>query len=364
MKSTVRLRSDWLCLGVLVLVLFTGIQELSATMLVVGNCKPGGYPTIQQAIDAAPLGAKVQVCPGAYSEQITITKALTLQAITFNGNDHVVINPPSASLVVNAISAFGQKVAAAVLVQNSGGPVNVSGIDINSDFIHNTTYVAGLFYQNSPGTISGVTAREQFGNGLGVGIWIEGGSAKPAVTVQNSYVFNADHAGIFVETENQSEPVVFARITNNSIFAPDTPTDAGILVASGANVTVSGNTVTSNFCAYGIWIGPGTLGTVSGNSIGLAVIGIEAQADGVSVASNQLVSIENGTGIDVQTAAGVVKGNTIGGYSLGIEFNCKANPNVSSNTINLPFTGLDKVPSGVGTSTNKIFSALSTRTGC
>src|SRR5215813_290425 len=129
----------------ILLALFAAIPKLSAKTLYVGTCKPGAYPTIQQAINAAPVGGKVQVCPGQYEEQITITKALTLQGININNDNHVFIDPPSGELVVNAINAFGQKVAAQVLVQNSGGPVNISNIDIFSDFVHGTTYVAGLF---------------------------------------------------------------------------------------------------------------------------------------------------------------------------------------------------------------------------
>jgi len=118
------------------------------------------------------------------------------------------------------------------------------------------------------------------------------------------------------------------------------------------------------FAAYGIWIGSGTVGSVSGNSIGMASIGIEDQADRVSVTSNQLVSPQNGTGIDLRTAIGEVKGNSIGGYSIGIEFNCKANPNVDGNTTTFSGIGFDKVPSGINTSTNKIFDSTNMRKGC
>lgn len=43
---------------------------------------PGDYPTIREAIDAAPEGARIHVAAGEYSENLVITKRLTLQSFT------------------------------------------------------------------------------------------------------------------------------------------------------------------------------------------------------------------------------------------------------------------------------------------
>jgi hypothetical protein len=54
MTRTIRLWNSLRSLGTL-LMLFAGIQELSATTLVVGNCKSTGqYITVEQALYAAP----------------------------------------------------------------------------------------------------------------------------------------------------------------------------------------------------------------------------------------------------------------------------------------------------------------------
>jgi hypothetical protein len=60
-----------------------------------------------------------------------------------------------------------------------------------------------------------------------------------------------------------------------------------------------------------------------------------------------------------------VKGNIIIFAANGIDFHCNANPNVRSNIINNGGGfGLNHVPSGLGTSTNKVFNTLYVRTGC
>ena len=108
-------------------------------------------------------------------------------------------------------------------------------------------------------------------------------------------------------------------------------------------------------------IGAGAAGSVSGNNVQLTNTGIQTYADGVSVTSNRLSILEHG--IDVETSVGTVKGNIIMYASPGIEFNCKANPNVRSNVINYSGPGLDRVPSGISTGTNKIFNSDIIRTG-
>ena len=54
---------------------------------VVGTCIQGAqYPAIQAAVNAAPSGAIIKVCPGRYQEQVVIEKPLTLEGITSVGS--------------------------------------------------------------------------------------------------------------------------------------------------------------------------------------------------------------------------------------------------------------------------------------
>ena len=85
--------------------------------IVVGYCIAGTqYPTIQAAVNAAPSGAVIEVCPGGYPEQVLIEKPLTLQGIIATGDEGAFILPPSGGLVVNAPGTIAQ-----ILVENTTG---------------------------------------------------------------------------------------------------------------------------------------------------------------------------------------------------------------------------------------------------
>src|SRR5215813_3829192 len=231
---------------VLVLVLFTGVSRLSAKTIVAGYCRPGSYHLLQDAINAAPVGAKILLCPTEFEEQIKITKAVTLQGIADNGFAITYIGAPTGGLVPNATNSLGRPVSAQVLVENSAGPVNITGVSILGGGTPGTDGdIVGIFYQNSPGTVNGVSFQSQAnkGSGFGVGLWIEGGSARPSVTVQNSFFFNGSYAAIFVGTSGQPNHALTAKIANNSIYVPQVSNGSGITAISGATVTATGNTM-------------------------------------------------------------------------------------------------------------------------
>ncbi len=342
--------------------LIAAAHLLSATTLAVGNCKSGGYSSIQAAVNAAPAGAIVQVCPGNYSEQVSITRAVTLQGITSYNQQGTYILPPAAGFVPNATDDFGRAVAAQVLVQNSTGAVNISNLVVDgggNGVSGCPPAVAGIMYQNSPGTIKGVTTMHQIANQCGLGIWVEGGTSNPSVTVEDNNVLDFDYTGIYSETIYHANTELTAKITANYVSGVYFVHLAGIWIDSGSTSTVTNNEVIGNntsrsFVDYGFLVGPYTAGSVSANTVQQATVGILTVADAVPVTSNRFLGIY-GTGIDVKTPLGTIKKNYIEG-STAIEFNCNANPNVLSNTINGAEIGVDQVPPGV-TTNNAYFNA-------
>jgi pectin methylesterase-like acyl-CoA thioesterase len=68
-----------------------------ARTLTAGNCPRGAFATIQSAVDTANPGDTVQVCPGFYPEQVTITKPLTVKGIAVANADAAVILPPAGA---------------------------------------------------------------------------------------------------------------------------------------------------------------------------------------------------------------------------------------------------------------------------
>src|SRR5256884_8230393 len=98
------------------------VQTFLASTVQVGNCLTGpqNFSTISAAVSSVPPGSTVEVCPGTYAEQVAITKALTLVGVTSGTANQVLITVPSAGLVQNAVSMFGESVAAQVLVEEAG----------------------------------------------------------------------------------------------------------------------------------------------------------------------------------------------------------------------------------------------------
>ena len=96
------------------------VQAAHASTVVVGTCKTGiQFATIQAAVNAAPIGATIDVCPGTYPEQITITKKLTVVGIASGQNDAAVVVAPAGGVVVNATDIFGFPTAAQIFVQGA-----------------------------------------------------------------------------------------------------------------------------------------------------------------------------------------------------------------------------------------------------
>ena len=83
--------------------------------------KPGNFPTIQQAVDAADPGDTVIVHHGAYAENVTIGKSLTLRGV-----GHPLLVPASG---------------VPLRVDNPAGSVVIEGLDINTP-----SGQTGIFY--------------------------------------------------------------------------------------------------------------------------------------------------------------------------------------------------------------------------
>ncbi|WP_207429042.1 YDG domain-containing protein [Pedobacter sp. SYSU D00535] len=92
------------------------------------------YATIQSAIDAAVEGDKVVVKPGTFTEQLTITKGITLEGA---GKDVTTIkSPAAASLAINGTNwknLKGQDVFAVIGVKSPSSPVIIRNLSVDGD---------------------------------------------------------------------------------------------------------------------------------------------------------------------------------------------------------------------------------------
>src|SRR2546430_9496133 len=68
-----------------------GIRDLTVTGVQTCALPILNFTTISAAVAGVPAGSKIQICPGVYPEQVTITQPLTLQGIGSGNANRAVI---------------------------------------------------------------------------------------------------------------------------------------------------------------------------------------------------------------------------------------------------------------------------------
>jgi hypothetical protein len=334
------------CLAALPLL---AVQPLLASTVQVGTCKTGlqSFPTISAAVSGVTAGSTIDVCPGTYAEQVTITKSLNLVGVTSGTANQVVITVPANGLVQNAVSMFSESVAAQILVEGPvNGAVNITNIAVDGTGgdMSCTAWLAGIFYgSGSSGTVNRVRVSGQIDSTCGVGIWAE--NANPmgeSVTVQNSTVYNVDSAGIFAGSG--TTPTLNANLNDNvvnasaAVAAIDSDSVNGQVhgnvvsnslfgVYDISKVNVQANTITGT--TYGIFLGNNG-GTASGNAVSGASEGVLLGASGTTVNNNVIMSSTT-AGVEVGCFSANVGGNLINDAPIGVDA-APTTLNLGSNT--------------------------------
>jgi hypothetical protein len=352
--------------SVLALALAFGAQEMSAATVtyIVGTCTSGThFSTIQSALDASPAANTIEVCPGTYYEQVTINHLVTLEGIVEGNGSLAQIELPSGYTVnASVISDGGTEPAIAQVYVNdvSGGSVNLTKLNVNGvGFETNDSIFIGVLYNQSSGTINQVTTSAQNASGGatnidGIGMWIQGGSSTPSVTVENSSVHDFTGVGILAVGETAA-PDLNVTIKNNNVSSDVAGTN-DVVVEEGTDPTVSGNIVSGGNYEI-ITLAP--TGSITGNTFLGSQIGIELAADGVSVKSNNIYGAVT-YGIDVSATAlksSTVENNTIrtvkspasddsDGIGIELHGNKISSSLVNSNTILDSFEGYGDAPAG------------------
>lgn len=334
----------------------------SATVTyIVGTCKSGTrFSTIQSALDASPAPNVVEVCPGQYAEQITIDHPVTLEGITAsNGAQARIVAAPFAiSTTVNG----GAQAAAQIFVNHvSGGAVNLTNLQVNG--LGNGAggtgdYFIGVLYQDSSGTIKQVITSNQDGtNVIGFGMWVEGGSSNPMVTVEGCSVHDFTDYGIYSTGTTITPPNLTLTLKNNVVSSVSEGLSS-IVADVGTDPAISGNTV--NGGTWGIF-SAAREGSITGNTVLGSQTGIQLDADGPAVISNNIYDTVK-YGISLGPAAlsvSKIQSNNIKtvtsfgtGGGTGIELECEpVDPGlVTSNTIMDADYGYGDVPAGFAAS--------------
>ena len=333
MKKHIRKAIFWAAsMGALTLL---GASPAVADIVVDANATPclatysAHYTTIQAAVNAAPSGATIEVCPGTYAEQVTITTPLTLKGVTNTtaNTGAAVVTIPTGTFA----GAFTQ-----ILIQGTGVTLVEMGVDgTNSLSSCSGTLTGILFDAGSSGTLRNVALRNQYisdgtGGYCGSGIPVSANSAA-SVTITDSSVRNFDSQGLNL-TATSTVTVKTTTVT---------PINPGVncVYANSATVVVSGNSMAD--CQIGVYVTSTVQGTVSGNTIhggssGSYGVFCFPVCTALTVSGNAIFDTNNGFSMKTSGGVGgvVFENNDVSGTTNGVYLFLQPGNTVSNNTFN------------------------------
>jgi Periplasmic copper-binding protein (NosD) len=345
----------------IMLVLILTSSSFGATFYV-GGCHGTGSATISAAIAAAPAGSIVAVCPGTYSEQVVIDKALTLEGLSISGSTGAILTAPVGGLT-NSVTRLNSstKVWYQILVQNTSGVVNVSNIAIDGtgNNLGLGATLAGLYYRDAPGgKVSDVSFRNQNCHCPANALLLEAQSSTPSLTVTNNNVRNVSGgAGMEFEQVIAGGPPINISVQNNVIRSAG----QGIILQQ-ATGTVASNEIADVEAGIGLFT---TSLIVKANILFTSTGGIASFSGSNTISSNR-IDAGGQDGIDLANAGtDIIQSNTIVNSSTAIEGcgNSVTGDTVSGNTIMDATSGLDLPPS-VTLGTNHFYNVTTWALSC
>jgi len=220
------------------------------------------FTTIQAGINAVAAGGTVNVAAGTYAEQVTITKALTLQG----AGATTVIKPSSLTTYVITPSVAGSTVCTgAVVVNNAGGNVVVKDLKVDASSLNTNRTLwftpsvalmkfAGVFYCNTSGTIDNVVSTNTNHVTIPTGsspwgsqvhsFWADADATSArSIEIKNCTASSYLTDGIMVGWNSTN---ITANINHNTIAGDGSRRQYGIQVYAGVTVTsISYNTISN-----------------------------------------------------------------------------------------------------------------------
>jgi hypothetical protein len=237
------------------------------------------------------------------------------------------------------------------IVVSGAGPVNISFIAIDgtgTTISDGSANEVGVFYGDASGTVNQVTVHHILIGGFSAAFWASATTSQ-SVTVLNSNVHDITNSSFIVAGTN-----ITAKSNN---LAP-----SGYNIQSeGSSNTISGNFLSGTGSYYGFNMGGSTtvtVGTLSANTVTNYQIGFFGH--GPTVTKNLITNSTTGISLDGDAT---ITSNIISKVGVGVEFNCISPTAVTGNLISEATTGLDFVPPGFSTGSNKFNDVATIRTG-
>lgn len=340
-------------------------QQAHAQTFVVDDdaqCSGANYTRIQDAVNDAPAGATIAVCPGIYAEQLRLDKALTLRGFETNAQNQAVIRP---SQLAESVNIGGTPVAAIVYVTNAVD-VNLEGITIDgaaNDVSGCSPFLMGVLYFKASGVIRGSTIKnirlsdpQQAGCQSGVGIFVlsgsDAGDGFSNVQIVDNRLFDYQKAGIAANDAHTQVLINNNTLTGDGAIA--TNAQDGIQVAFGARGSVSNNTVSDHiytpcdtyenctFAGKNIIVFESDDVNVTGNTVRRSQLNIRVTGDRTSIRDNIIADAITRDAIFVVGDFNDIISNSITNASAAAIFVRGSYNTVAYNSINEARTGIEE----------------------
>ncbi|MCI0553495.1 MAG: right-handed parallel beta-helix repeat-containing protein [Anaerolineae bacterium] len=175
---------------------------------------PKDQPTIQAGIDAVADGGTVLVAPGIYTEQLIISRTITLASYFHRTGDerfikNTIIEGAGANRIITVNKSAADAKIIGFTIQNGNDGIKARGIVqiLNNHFQFNKD---AIDYQNGGGVNSG----NVYENNSDDGIDLDGASA---VTIENNTIRNNKNEGIEIRLQEYNGPTLEIIIRDNII---------------------------------------------------------------------------------------------------------------------------------------------------
>ena len=280
---------------------------------------PTDFPTIQAAINASNPGDTIKVLSGIYTEQLTISKNLT---IIGSGAKFTIIKvPPLEELQLN-VNGLPY-----IVEVNNGAEVTMKGFTISGPEGTNCIDLIGIsVLEGAILKLNSVTVNGCTGNGILIG---PGSSGHAIIT--KTYITDYREHGVFALERGTT-----LTMSNNKVVgsAPDAFGIIGILFVDGVTATITHNEVSENICnlpdcgpdffnqtqAFGIVAVEAGQGTVisknyiSNNDAGIGVLG----ASGCCIIDYNKLTDNRFFGITIVDGEHTISNTKIFGGNVGV----------------------------------------------
>jgi parallel beta-helix repeat protein len=297
------------------------------------------YSSIQAAVNAAPAGSTILVCPGTYAEQVVVTK----NNLRIEGAGHGLTLLRPSALPVDPGSPETGAPRKAILLVNGATGVTVSKLTIDGSAADGglsnlpscrvVGFTLGIYYRNSSGTVDSThTTNVQSATRCSAGIFADSGvSGATNLKLTGNTVDKYGKNGVVCSLQNTA-----CTMTGNTLtgLGPVGLSQGGITIRAGAAAQVTENTVRGHVCtnpscgpdpinqdqSVGIIVEFGGRGShISGNRVAHNDVGIYqyAAANCCTISENRVTN-NRFFGIIIQDGNGTTSENKISGGQVGV----------------------------------------------